>query len=345
MSIQNVTRDGPLDLTKQEAWCTQFKIRPPVFKVRAYCFQARDLPAADENGSSDPFIRISNTNKYEDTRVIFDNVNPIFYQALDLVYEANKKEDMPPIVVDLYDMDVNPIKQNSIDFLSRTVLTLKDIEKNLVEESDEIAIPKWFPLRYKKGGPRCGKVLMSFAIVTADFKSTEVNKVNIPEKAGITMKKFKVMMNILGLRHLQTAGILPVKKSFILFNIKSMVSPAIGNAIENIKTEPSAPGPNPTLNTLIEFDIQLPTDKLYCPRMVCTVYDSVCFGLSQPVIGTFVIPIGALIKELADGRERETKALKYVIERLKEITSSEQFTVALRASLRKKEGMKEIMTT
>ena len=162
---------------------------------------------------------------------------------------------MPPIVVDLYDMDVNPIKQNSIDFLSRTVLTLKDIEKNLVEESDEIAIPKWFPLRYKKGGPRCGKVLMSFAIVTADFKSTEVNKVNIPEKAGITMKKFKVMMNILGLRHLQTAGILPVKKAFILFNIKSMVSPAIGNAIENIKTEPSAPGPNPTLNTLIEFDI------------------------------------------------------------------------------------------
>ena len=84
---------------------------------------------------------------------------------MDLVYEANRMEDMPPIVVDLYDMDVNPMKNNSIDFLSRTVLTLKDIEKNLVEKSDEIAIPKWFPLRYKKGGPPCGKVLMSFALI------------------------------------------------------------------------------------------------------------------------------------------------------------------------------------
>lgn len=33
-----------------------------------------------------------------------------------------------------------------------------------------------------------------------------------------------------------------------------------------------------------------------------------------------------------------------MIERLKEITSSETFIVALRASLRKKDGMREIMT-
>lgn len=122
---------------------------------------------------------------------------------------------------------------------------------------------------------------MSFAVVEGDYMfKTPVAKVNLPVEAGIKMREFNVMMNILGLRHLQTAGILPVKKAFILFNIKSMVSPDIGNAIENIKTEPSAPGPDPTLNTLIEFDIELPTDELYCPRMACTVFDSVCFGLS-----------------------------------------------------------------
>jgi hypothetical protein len=28
----------------------------PVWIIRAYIFQARDLPAADSNGTSDPFI-------------------------------------------------------------------------------------------------------------------------------------------------------------------------------------------------------------------------------------------------------------------------------------------------
>ena len=111
---------------------------------------------------------------------------------------------------------------------------------------------------------------MSFAVVPGDFMfKTPLSKLNLPVEAGIKMKEFNVMMNILGLRTLQSAGILPVKKAFILFNIKSMVSPEIGNAIENVKTEPSAPGPDPTLNTLIEFDLELPTEELYCPRMAC----------------------------------------------------------------------------
>jgi hypothetical protein len=149
--------------------------------------------------------------------------------------------------------------------------------------TEAIVTPKWYPLRFKNGGPQCGEVLMSFAVVEGEYMfKTAVNKINLPVEAGIKMREFNVMMNILGLRHLQTAGILPVKKAFILFNLKSMVSPDVGNAIENIKTEPSAPGPDPTLKTLMDFDIELPTEELYCPRMACTVYDSVCFGLSQP---------------------------------------------------------------
>lgn len=52
------------------------------------------------------------------------------------------------------------------------------------------------------------------------------------------MKEFKVSMNILGLRGLQSAGVLPVKKAFIQFNLRSMVPPALGTNLENIKTEP-----------------------------------------------------------------------------------------------------------
>lgn len=55
------------------------KKRPDVYKVRAYAFQAKDLPPADEDGSSDPFLCINDIEKRNDTTVIYDNVNPIWF--------------------------------------------------------------------------------------------------------------------------------------------------------------------------------------------------------------------------------------------------------------------------
>lgn len=41
----------------------------------------------------------------------------------------------------------------------------------------------------------------------------------------VKVEEFKVRMNILGMRSLMSAGLLPVEKAFILFNIKSMIPP------------------------------------------------------------------------------------------------------------------------
>ena len=88
MTINDVNKNGPLILKEHHEWNIPMKKRPNTYLVRAYCFQARDLPTANENGSSDPFLRITDTGKAQDTKVIFDNVNPIFYQTLDCGYEA-----------------------------------------------------------------------------------------------------------------------------------------------------------------------------------------------------------------------------------------------------------------
>lgn len=102
---------------------------------------------------------------------------------------------------------------------------------------------------------------------------------------------------ILGLRDLASPGILPVKKAFIEFGLKSMMPPGTGN-LKNIKTQPSAPGPNPTMNTTLEFQLPLPTDSLFCPKMQCMVYDNIFSGWSQPIIGVFTLPIGELMDAL-----------------------------------------------
>lgn len=45
-------------MVKSDVWKRRVQTRPLVFSVRCFIFQCRDLPAADENGSCDPFLKI-----------------------------------------------------------------------------------------------------------------------------------------------------------------------------------------------------------------------------------------------------------------------------------------------
>ena len=56
LSIHDATARGPLDWKSQPFWKGKAPRRPMSVKVRAYIFQCRDLPAADSDGASDPFL-------------------------------------------------------------------------------------------------------------------------------------------------------------------------------------------------------------------------------------------------------------------------------------------------
>lgn len=158
--------------------------RPGNFKARAYIYQCRDLPAADSNGTSDPYITITDSDIPQRTITIDDNLNPIFYQALDLIYEANSIEEMPPFILDCYDEDAGILgSKPSSDFLSRCVIPVKDIK---FSEGDTIMRPSWYPLRFNSKGPVSGEVLASFAIVADDFSfKRALNVVNLEEQVDM----------------------------------------------------------------------------------------------------------------------------------------------------------------
>ena len=99
-------------------------------------------------------------------------------------------------------------------------------------------------------------------------------------------------INVLGLRDLESIGIMPIQKAYIKFMVKSLTDPVKAGTLQNIKTVPNQPGSNPNLNTVIKFKVPLPTEELYTPKLSCTVYDQVFMGLSQPTVGTFTIPLG-----------------------------------------------------
>jgi len=53
--------DSGIDLTTQENWKKRMARRPESAKIRCYLFQCKDLPAADEDGASDPLVTIFNS--------------------------------------------------------------------------------------------------------------------------------------------------------------------------------------------------------------------------------------------------------------------------------------------
>jgi len=103
-------------------------------------------------------------------------VNPLYYETIELVFEANNIEDLPPFVLDIYDKDFNPLDAD--DFICRSLIHIKDAACSI--EKDEIPRPKWHPCRLKAGAPECGEVLVSFSIVSDDFNfKTPIKYMNL----------------------------------------------------------------------------------------------------------------------------------------------------------------------
>lgn len=158
-------------------------------------------------------------------------------------------------------------------------------------------------------------MLASF-IIEADDYDFETPSKYMDLSTKIESKEFLVDINVLGLRNLESFGLMPIKKPFIKFGIKSLLPPLKAQAVTNVKTDPNAAGPNPNINTLITFSVQLPVEELYCPKLSCEVYDYVFRGLSQPLIGTFAIPTGKIKAEKEKKHNELLDRCEIIIERL-----------------------------
>ena len=63
------------------------------------------------------------------------------------------------------------------------------------------ATPKWFPLRYADGEPKCGEILVSFAAADMDYNfRTPAQYLDL--RSRVEFEEFDINMLVLGLRGL-----------------------------------------------------------------------------------------------------------------------------------------------
>lgn len=324
LSIHDQTRFGDVDWDFVPAWTNILPNEPYKYPIRCNIYQCKELPASDDNGTSDPYIKIWSPFKPDDkekkkikTVTVHDNNNPIFYQTIESYFYSVDLDWAPPVILEIYDEDSGTFDTD--DFIGRAVIDLLDAA---VSNDQSIPRPKWHPVKlgFRDNEPVMGQILVSFSILNPNSQfSQSLNQIKLRPDC----EEYEITINVLGLRNLESPGMLPVTKPFINFALRSLLPPSRAHAIENINTQPSATGPNPTISTVIRFSIFLPSDPLYCPSLTCGVYDYVFKGMSQPIIGNFVVPIGELqhlqddFYELAD--ERTKKLIQSLDEKIDDV--------------------------
>ena len=106
--------------------------RPPkrmkqVVNIFCMIFQCKDLPSAEKDGLSDPYISVWNQNgDVVRTNTIKDSINPIFYEVQRVIYQYTNVEDAPPIILNVFDH--NTILKDV--YLGRAVIKLTDAATN-----------------------------------------------------------------------------------------------------------------------------------------------------------------------------------------------------------------------
>ena len=299
-SINDKAKNGPCDFKTYDAWKKPPPRRLGSKKIRCFIFQCRDIPAADSDGASDSYISVWNPEgETYKTRMIEDSLNPIYFETIEMLYDMADMETAPPIIFNIWDHD-DDLLDSGDDFLGRAVIYLKDAKTNLEHGDDEamcntVPKPDWHDIRigFDENTPACGQVLCSFVVARDDFDfETPAKYLNLSDY--VPTKEYDMDINVLGLRQLESFGLMPIKKPFVKFRVKSLLPPEKAQAVTNVSTDPNACGPNPNINTMLTFNVQLPIEELYCPSLACDCFDYVFMGMSQPLIGTFSIPVGAL---------------------------------------------------
>lgn len=139
-------------------------------------------------------------------------------------------DSAPPIIFNIWDKD-SDLLDSTDDFLGRSIIYLKDASTNLEfgdddDKCNDVPKPIWHDIRmgFDESQPATGQVLCSFVVARDDFDFTTPAKY-MKLSDYVPTKEYDLDINVLGLRELESFGLMPIKKPFIRFRVKSLLPP------------------------------------------------------------------------------------------------------------------------
>lgn len=273
---------------------TKIKFKP----IRIICnlFQAKNLLPSDDDGAADPLVLIYHLGTQIQSRVFPKTLNPIWNQRL-IMNSYMIGDSIPSAIISLWDKDENWSGSKSFDFLGYAIKKLS-IQEIIKDDFNNLGTPHWIELCLGKGN-FCGKLMINFKIVTQDSIPSFHDFIKMsPQfwRIPIHRTRHHVKINILGLRELESTGMLPIKTAGIKIATSSLrQAENLGNGavFTNLQAIAKTSGSNPTIGSVLVVSCDIPAEIKIMPVISCSVFES-GFRLfsSDSTIGTFSINVG-----------------------------------------------------
>eukprot|EP01097_Dermamoeba_algensis_P002740 TRINITY_DN2081_c0_g1_i1.p1 TRINITY_DN2081_c0_g1~~TRINITY_DN2081_c0_g1_i1.p1 ORF type:complete len:340 (-),score=74.71 TRINITY_DN2081_c0_g1_i1:750-1769(-) len=153
---------------------------------------AKDLPALDVNGKSDPFCVIKFATKEEKTKIIKKELNPVWNQSFKFLVRPSQVNEL--VKFHLYDWDA--LRNN--DYIGETELNLKDYTPGLTYDSQ-------LPIRLEKKGtsvPR-GSLFVQFVLLKKEdlnrrFWTAAINSFDVDCSGTISQMELGAILDSFG---------------------------------------------------------------------------------------------------------------------------------------------------
>mmetsp|Transcript_269 Transcript_269/g.245 ORF Transcript_269/g.245 Transcript_269/m.245 type:complete len:348 (+) Transcript_269:88-1131(+) len=260
--------------------------------------------SSDDDGLADPYAKIYHMGQTTTTETIENTTNPVYNHQFQFKMSFDNVNDASPIIVSLWDKDKGTFSDD--EFLGQVIIKVKKSELNPEGE----LVPGWKKLKYGKKTGDFGKVLyLSQAYNNSEKIPRSIYEIE-PE-----YETYHINLKILGLRELESSGLLPVRRAFCKFDVDGIKSKKLKTTIKDkkyIMTEPLYPGRNPNILTVINLKADLPKNPDYCPALNVSVFDNIMKGWVQPLIGNLQIDLGEYIRVTEKKFQKKLQVLEQI---------------------------------
>ncbi|XP_066944947.1 myoferlin-like isoform X4 [Macrobrachium rosenbergii] len=253
------------------------------YQLRAHIYQARDLPAGDKTGLSDPYAVVSFCNSTQQTDKRSATLCPtwdetLIFDDVKLSGSVGTTETQPPdIVVEIFDWDA----RGAPEFLGRVFC--RPTVLNTSEGYDPCPL-QWYPLA--RGNEKQGELLASFEMLLKDVGELPIlppvrgDFYMVPFGVRPLLQRTRIEVLCWGVRNMATYELQSVTRPSIEFECggETVLSPVMAN----LRVNPNFDKPH------LVFDVELPKEELYLPPLTLRVFDHRAFG-SKPLVATAVV--------------------------------------------------------
>lgn len=250
------------------AWNEQVLLKAATLKkpfaVRVYVYQARHLPASDENGLLDPYVKVRFCGSKQKTKKHEMTTSPLFYETLQFSEEL--PEDPlygPDVVLQVWDADA--MGTNTHMALLR--MPLYELEE-LSSEAARPPEPTWRALQDTSGEPCGGELLCCGARIR---KHSIKEKTSRPEPIVPPLRQAWIEVTVLGVRQLKTYNLQTPSSPYVRVAV-----PGPGDGGGEFRTLSSSKPNARNANFIYRrvMSVELPEQARFGPQLDLRVYNA-----------------------------------------------------------------------